>query len=54
MDISWNLKGSYQKLGGQFKIDYILATHDWGKNDYTLFPINYSDHKLQYSAISLK
>ena len=54
VDISWNLKGSYQKLGGQFKIDYILATHDWGKNDYTLFPINYSDHKLQYSAISLK
>lgn len=53
-DISWNLKGSYQKLGGLFKIDYILATHGWEKNDYKLFPINYSDHKLQYSAISIK
>ena len=54
MDISWSLKGSYQKLGGLFKIDFILATREWEKNDYTLFPINYSDHKLQYSAMSIK
>lgn len=54
MDLSWSLKGSYQKLGGLFKIDYILATREWVKNDYKLFPINYSDHKLQYSSISIK
>ena len=46
-DISVTLKGSYQKLGGLFKIDYILASNNWNKNSYHLISNPWSDHKIQ-------
>lgn len=46
-DISKSLKGSYQKLGGLFKIDYILASNNWNKKTYQLIYNPWSDHKIQ-------
>ena len=46
-DISVTLKSSYQKLGGLFKIDYILASNNWNKNSYHLISNPWSDHKIQ-------
>lgn len=46
-NISKSLKGSYQKLGGLFKIDYILVSKNWSKNSYQLIPNSWSDHKIQ-------
>lgn len=45
-DISKSFKGSYQKLGGLFKIDYILASKVW-KKSYKLVSNPWSDHKIQ-------
>ena len=46
-DLSKTLEGSYQKLGGFFKIDYILASNNWKKNSYQLISNPWSDHKIQ-------
>ena len=46
-DISKTLKGSYQKLSGIFKIDYILTSNKWEKNSYQLISNPWSDHKIQ-------
>ncbi len=46
-DFSKVIKGSYQKLGGLFKIDYILASNNWNKNSYHLISNPWSDHKIQ-------
>ena len=51
-DISKSLKGSYKKLGDIFKIDYILASPEWGKVHYELIPTSWSDHKIQKSILS--
>ena len=50
-DISKTLKGSYQKLGGLFKIDYILVSKNWSKNSYQLIPNSWSDHKIQLCVL---
>ncbi len=44
-------KGSYQKLGGIFKIDYILTSSNWEKSDYKLISNKWSDHKIQESVL---
>ena len=46
-DMSITLEGSYQKLGGLFKIDYILASNNWNKKSYHLISNPWSDHKIQ-------
>lgn len=51
-DISLSYKSSYQKLGNIFKIDYILASHQWEKVHYELIPTKWSDHKIQNSILS--
>lgn len=51
-DISLSYKSSYQKLGNKFKIDYILASHQWEKVHYELIPTKWSDHKIQNSILS--
>lgn len=50
-NISKSLKGSYQKLGGLFKIDYILVSKNWSKNSYQLIPNSWSDHKIQLCVL---
>ena len=50
-DISFSFKSSYQKLGNLFKIDYILASPEWGKFHYDLIPNSWSDHKIQKSIL---
>lgn len=50
-DFSMTLKGSYQKLGGLFKIDYILASNNWNKNSYHLISNPWSDHKIQLGIL---
>lgn len=51
-DHSKTFKGSYQKLGGLFKIDYILTTNNWGKKSYKLISNSWSDHKIQFCNLS--
>lgn len=51
-DFSNSLKGSYQKLGGVFKIDYILASNNWKKKSYQLISNPWSDHKIQLCTLS--
>lgn len=46
-DQSIALTGSYQGLGGIFKIDYVLTSKDWKKKSYHLFKNTWSDHKIQ-------
>lgn len=50
-DISKTFKGSYQKLGGLFKIDYILTSKIWNKKSYQLIPNSWSDHKIQLCVL---
>ena len=50
-DISKTFKGSYQKLSGIFKIDYILTTNNWNKESYNLITNSWSDHKIQTASI---
>lgn len=49
-DQSSSLKGSYQQLGGIFKIDYVLTTNNWKNNKYHLHSNSWSDHKIQQSS----
>lgn len=51
-DISLSYKSSFQKLGNLFKIDYILASHQWEKVHYELISTKWSDHKIQNSILS--
>lgn len=51
-DRSISLKGSYQKLGGIFKIDYILTTKIWSKKSYQLISNSWSDHKIQLCILA--
>lgn len=46
-DQSLSFKGSYQSLGGIFKIDYVLTTRNWKKNIYKLYTNPWSDHSIQ-------
>lgn len=50
-DISKSWDGSYQKLGGVLKIDYILASKACDKIKYILYPNLWSDHKIQLASI---
>ncbi len=50
-DFSKVLKGSYQKLGGLYKIDYILAPKNWNKKSYKLISNFWSDHKIQLCTL---
>lgn len=50
-DRSSSFNGSYQKLGGIFKIDYILAAENWNKKSYQLISNNWSDHKIQLCTL---
>lgn len=50
-DRSISLKGSYQKLGGIFKIDYILTADNWSKKSYQLISNSWSDHKIQLCTL---
>lgn len=52
-DDSKTFKGSYQKLGGFFKIDYILTSNNWKKKSYKLISNSWSDHKIQYSILQI-
>lgn len=47
-DKSLGFEGSYQPLGGVFKIDYVLTSKNWMKKEYRLIPNQWSDHKLQF------
>lgn len=51
-DDSKTFKGSYQKLGGFFKIDYILTSNNWEKKSYKLISNTWSDHKIQFCSLS--
>lgn len=51
-DRSISLKGSYQKLGGFFKIDYILTAKNWKKKSYQLISNSWSDHKIQLCTLA--
>ncbi len=51
-DDSKTFKGSYQKLGGFFKIDYILTSNNWKKKSYKLISNSWSDHKIQFCSLS--
>lgn len=50
-DISLTFEGSYQSLGGIFKIDYILSSPEISNNHYSLYPNKWSDHKMQISNL---
>lgn len=50
-DSSNLLQGTYQHIGGLFKIDYILTTSDY-YSTYKLHPNVWSDHKIQIAKIS--
>lgn len=52
-DISISLKGSYQKLGGIFKIDYILSSQHFQRTKYILYSNLWSDHRIQQINLSL-
>ncbi|MDO4216335.1 MAG: endonuclease/exonuclease/phosphatase family protein [Bacteroidales bacterium] len=50
-DQSQCLKGSYQKLGSLFKIDYVLSSPSIQKRSYNLISNPWSDHKMQISHV---
>lgn len=50
-DQSKTIKGSYQPLGGLFKIDYILTTPEQQKKEYLLYSNPWSDHKIQFATL---
>lgn len=50
-DKSLSLKGSYQKLGSLFKIDYVLSSPTLQKISYNLISNPWSDHKIQISNV---
>lgn len=50
-DLSITFSGSYQKLASVFKIDYILSTKEWVKEEYMLITNFWSDHKIQTCTI---
>jgi len=52
-DKSWSLKGSFQKWGNIFKIDYIFSSNHFQRKQYVLHSNPWSDHKIQQINLSL-